>query len=423
MLRLLILYLSLFLLNQSNALADNQHLSIHAGDTEITVERFPAKGKRLFIWLPSEAGRQGINTTLATQLVAQGIETWLADLFEANFLPIVESSMEQIPVEQIGALIDAAYSKTRKDIYLVTTGRGAIPFLRGARHWQMQATSQQGLRGAILISPKFFVETPDPGVESRLMPIVESTNLPLFIIQPKLSPWVWKLPLTVAALEGSGSDVFVQRLPRVRDRFHFRADATAREDEVTASLPALLRHASQLLNSLPQQKRTVATNVAKPPPPRVGKKESQLQAYRGHPIPPALRLKDLQGNSIDLQQLRGQVVLLNFWASWCPPCVYEMPSMARLMTRLKGQPFTILAVNMAEDKSTIRNFIRTKVKVNFPIIMDKDGAALKRWQVFAFPTSYVIDRQGKIRYALFGGIEWDKADIVGKITALIKESN
>ena len=422
MLRLLIVYLSLFLFTPMDLFAEDATFNIHAGDTEISVEQFPASGNRLFIWLPSEAGRQPIHTTLATQLAKQGIETWLVDLLEANFLPVTESSMERIPAEQVGALIEAARNKTNKDIYLITTGRGTIPFLRGARHWQMQTTTQSGLRGVILISPEFFVETPDPGEASRLMPIVESTNLPLFIIQPELSPWVWKLPITVAALEKSGSHVFVQRLPKVRDRFHFRPDATAEEDRVTATLPALLSQASHLLASLPQQKRSIAARLDEAPPAREGKKERQMQAYRGDPVPPALRLDDLHGKTIDLQQLRGQVVLINFWASWCPPCVHEMPSMARLVDTLKDQPFSILAVNMAEDTATIREFIRTRVKVNYPIIMDKDGAALKRWQVFAFPTSYVIDRRGHIRYALFGSIDWDSADIIGKITALIKES-
>ncbi|KPJ91949.1 MAG: hypothetical protein AMJ55_10555, partial [Gammaproteobacteria bacterium SG8_15] len=186
----------------------------------------------------------------------------------------------------------------------------------------------------------------------------------------------------------SGSDVFVRVLPEVRDRFHYRPDATSIEQQRGDDLASLLHQAGSLLSRLPAKTRPVTPFTAPSPVLAEGKKDRVLKLYQGDPQPPALALTDLAGKPHNLQDYRNKVVLVNFWASWCPPCVHEMPS---------------------------------KVKVNFPVLLDHDGAALKRWGVFAFPTSYVIDKQGIIRYALFGSVEWDSEEILATFSALLRE--
>lgn len=143
----------------------------------------------------------------------------------------------------------------------------------------------------------------------------------------------------------------------------------------------------------------------------------ELKPYTGGATP-ALVLKDTQGKLIDIKKSRGKVVLVNFWASWCPPCREEMPSMQRLKNKMNGRPFEILAVNMGEDAATFKPFL-AQVKTDFPILMDRDGKALKAWKVFAFPTSYIVDAEGKIRYGLFGAVEWDDPAIVAKIEQIM----
>ncbi len=397
-------------------------VTTQAGD-EINIVEHAANGAVLFLWLPSEAGPHVSETRTADRLASHGIEVWRLNLVEDYFLPTVASSLEQIPASTVRDLIQQAITKTGKRVYLVSTGRGAIPMLRGAHLWQQQHPGALGLAGAILMSPKFYVETPDPGEAAALMPVVSATNLPLFILQPEQSPWFWKLNDTTTALEHGGSDVFIRRLPGVRDRFNFRPDASEAEHKLSTALPALLMQAAKLLADYSRTPRTAVAQTTATPRVRTEKKDHRLQTYKGKPQAPELRLPNLNTVIIDLKDVRGRVVLVNFWASWCPPCVHEMPSMQRLQDLMQQQDFAILGVNMAEDKQTIQEFLDTKVKVNFPVVMDSKGLALKRWGVFAFPTSYLIDKQGRIRYALFGSVEWDAPEMVSTITSMINESS
>ena len=87
---------------------------------------------------------------------------------------------------------------------------------------------------------------------------------------------------------------------------------------------------------------------------------------------------------------------------------------------MAGKPFVILAVNMAEPENEVRDFLTTKVKVDFPILMDRDGAALKTWKVFVFPTSFVVGPDGTMRYGLYGELEWDAEEAIRVMDSLLQ---
>lgn len=146
---------------------------------------------------------------------------------------------------------------------------------------------------------------------------------------------------------------------------------------------------------------------------------AQLKPTKPRPAP-ELNLPRHGGGSVDLAELRGRVVLVNFWAVWCPPCRKEMPSMERLSKMMAQRPFTILAANAGETPQQIQSFLN-EVPLTFPILLDRDSERMKAWRVFVLPTSFLIDKQGQIRYSLSGHIEWDEPEAVAIIEKLLAE--
>ncbi|HQT30408.1 MAG TPA: TlpA disulfide reductase family protein [Thiobacillus sp.] len=137
---------------------------------------------------------------------------------------------------------------------------------------------------------------------------------------------------------------------------------------------------------------------------------------------PALKLKDLDGKPHDLAQLKGRVVLVNFWATWCPPCRREMPSMERLSQALKNEAFSVLAINVGEDADTINSFAsQLDATLNFPILLDSQSRSLQVWKVSGLPTTYLIDQRGRIVASAIGGREFDHPQIEQAIRDLLKK--
>ena len=130
----------------------------------------------------------------------------------------------------------------------------------------------------------------------------------------------------------------------------------------------------------------------------------ELRPWSGGAAPP-LALRDLDGRGHSLQDYRGKVVLVNFWATWCEPCREEMPSMNRLRASLAGRPFAVLAVNLAEPDSRIRRFME-KVPMDFAVLLDRDTSVAKAWRARILPASYLVGPDGRIRYSVLGEIDW-----------------
>ena len=140
--------------------------------------------------------------------------------------------------------------------------------------------------------------------------------------------------------------------------------------------------------------------------------------YKGHLKSPSFILNDVSGKSHNLKDYQGQVVLVQFWATYCTPCRTEMPSMNRLQKKLEKQGFKILAINMAEEKQELEKFI-AEVRPEFTILHDSDGAVLQKWKVFAAPASFLLNKTGEIKYVLYGGVEWDSPEIIKVIEAIL----
>jgi thiol-disulfide isomerase/thioredoxin len=121
---------------------------------------------------------------------------------------------------------------------------------------------------------------------------------------------------------------------------------------------------------------------------------------------PALGLQDLDGKAWNLQGLKGHVVMLNFWATWCEPCRAEMPSLELLAAKHERDGLTILAVNYKEPAPTVRRFLET-LPFSLPILLDRDGDATGEWTPRVFPTTVLIDRAGVPRWSVLGGLEWN----------------
>jgi cytochrome c biogenesis protein CcmG/thiol:disulfide interchange protein DsbE len=140
---------------------------------------------------------------------------------------------------------------------------------------------------------------------------------------------------------------------------------------------------------------------------------------RTPPVAPDFAVPDLDGQAVRLSAYRGRVVLVNLWATWCPPCREEIPSMQRLHDRLKDKGFVLLAVSEDEGGAAgVKAFVQ-QMKVTFPVLLDPDGDVGRKYEIWGFPESFLLDRDGRVVERVIGPRDWSTPEQIARIEALL----
>lgn len=404
-------------------LAQNQTVNIDDTSINIDIVQSSLKNantlpKARIVWLPSEYGVLPQEKAIARQLAKQGVETWFPDFYEAMFLAPTPSAVDKVNPLWTEQIIKLAQQKSDVPLWIIAPNKAAQLAVKGVQNLFTRPGKNIGL---ILINPNLYINTPAPGLTAEYWPQTSNINLPVTVIQSELSPWKFNVANLSQRLSMAGSDVFTQLITQVRDRFYFRPDALPIEQAKAKKLTGILMQAMHMQLPYMAKQRTLKALVVNPNKNIKEANTAGLAVYKGAQDL-GMQLNDTMGVKHNLKDYKGKVVLVNFWASWCPPCVHEMPSMARLKTHFKHADFEILAANLGENPKQVKLFLKEH-PVNFPVLFDKGSMTAKQWKVFAYPSSYLIDKTGKIRFALFGGTEWDDIEHINAINSLLKGAN
>jgi peroxiredoxin len=138
------------------------------------------------------------------------------------------------------------------------------------------------------------------------------------------------------------------------------------------------------------------------------------------PVAGDFALPARDGGTVRLSQLRGQVVMINFWATWCGPCRQEMPLLEQLHAKYEPLGFTLIGVNVEPDSALAQDFLK-RVPVSFPILFDRENRVSEQFGVEAMPSTVLIDREGRVRHVHRGYKPGDESTYADLVRGLVKE--
>ena len=406
----------------ARAIESAEEISVEVKDTELSLLRFAAEGEHLIILVSPGFGNQRRSYDIARSISRHGIEVWHIDLAESLFLPQSTGTLRALDGSYVAALVSAAHRQSGKHITLMTRSYAALPVLRGARLWQAQAGMLDAgktdvLTGAILFSPELYSEIPSLGLDPVYDPIATATNIPIMLYQSGRRGNRWQLDKTLENLQSGGAAVYLRLLPDVTGVFYSEDNAA----ETLALLETLPQEIGRVVDMLERIPTPLAVKTLTPGAASTKSSvDITLKPFAGEMGPVAIDLTQVSGERFKRKDFKGKVTVVNFWASWCGPCVEEIPALNRLREHMQGRAFELISINYAEKPEQVREFLDS-VQVDFPVLLDRDGSYSARWNVLVYPATFVINTDGVIAYGVNGAIEWDSPEITSKLEALLGE--
>jgi len=397
----------------SQALSADEIIVPASSDNEITVSRFQTSGKYLIVWLSPEYGFRKAHQNMAERLSQEGIEVWQADIPESLFLTQGSSTIKELNGQYVADIIEYAHKKSGKKILVTGDSYASISALRGAHQWQQRKIKSPYLIGAILFSPYTYAYIPPLGLAPEYLPIVSSSNIPIMIYQSKNSAIIGQFNGLLEKLSQQQNPVYTKFVPDIMSLFYQK---TPTEAMIKAALdiPKNIKKIIAVLETHPLPATPVKLTMSKHSKSGI---DIYLREFSGNNIPVTINLQTATGKTFHKTDFRDKITVINFWATWCPPCVEEIPSLNRLSNKMKGSPFELISINYAEDKQTILDFMK-KVNVEFPVLLDQNGEFAKKWKVISYPSTFIINKQGKIIYGVNSAIEWDNPELISKIQSM-----
>lgn len=387
-----------------------------ADGNEISIRHYPAEGDLLVVWLVDHDEQRDVFEDMLLAVQSAGIEIWRVDLLEAYFLPRSSENERTLSGAGVAAVLGQALTTSDKTVILAAYDRMPLAALRGMRKWQQQGDVSR-LAGAVLFYPNLFGPAPIAGEEPVLDPIVSATNLPVVIYQPELGSQRWRLEKVMQGFWAAGAPAFTYLVPDVRDWFFMGdSDHGPGAKSATAAVPSQLKSFASMMQSIDKP----AGPLAKDTSSSKGRTVTELVRLRRPFDVPGFNLEEISGETFDWSRYQGRVTLVNFWATWCPPCVEEVPSLNSLTARYRDLGLDVVSIDYRETREDLAKFIE-RIPVDFPVLLDLDGKVSLDWNVFSFPSSFLVDQNGKVRYSANRAIDWDTPEVWQVVDALLAE--